>query len=154
MFNPLEELHLVKGIDPVADALAGTVNSDIFKVDGAGAFFIIYKGAGATGTSVITVEACDDVTPSNSTAVAFLYRACTSGDTWGDVTAATSAGFTLTAGASQLYMIQVPAANVGAEGYGYVRLHAVESANDPVLGGVLGGIYGLRHAPQPDTTIT
>ena len=152
--GPLENLHFVSALAPIADAFAGTVNTDIHEVQGEGAFWIIHKGVGTTGTSTITVDACDDVTPTNTTAVAFYYRACTSGDTWGAVTAATTAGFATTAGSAQMYLIWVPASELGEEGYGYARLTATEVANDPVLGGVLGGNYGLRYAPQPATALT
>ncbi len=153
MSNPLEQIHFVKGLDPVADAFDGTVYSDIVEVQGAGAFFILYKGVGATGTSTLTVEACDDISASNTSAVVFNYRTCTTGDTWGDATAATTAGFATTAGSSEMYLVEVDAAALASSGYGYARLKAVEVANDPVLGGILAGIYGLRYAPQPVSLI-
>lgn len=148
-----QEIHWVKGLDPVADAFAGTVNTDVFECLGHEAVFIIYKGVGTTGTSTITIDACDDITPSTTAAVPFRYRACTTGDTWGAWTAATATGFTTTAGSSQLYEIRVDPSDLAAEGYGYVRLHAVEVANDPVLGGVLCGVAGLRYREQPESLI-
>ena len=151
--GPMENLHFLPGLAPIADAFDGTVYSDIFEVQGAGAFWIINKGVGATGTSTITVEACDDVTPTNSTAVAFWYRKSTTPDTWTDVTAATTAGFTTTAGSAQMYQIWVPASELGEEGYGYARLKLVEVANAAVLAGIVAGVYGLRDAPQPSSLI-
>jgi len=152
-FNPLEELHLLPGIDPIADAFSGTVNTDIVEVQGEGVLFVIGKGVGTTGTSVITVDACSTIGAAATTAIAFNYRASTTPDTWGDVTAATATGFTTTAGSSQRYMIDVPAANVGATGYAYVRLTATESAVAAVLGYVDIYVYGLRYAPQPSSLI-
>ena len=149
------EMHLVKGLDPIADAFSGTVYSDVVEVQGDGIQFIIYKGVGTTGTSTITINACDDVTPTTESAVAFWYRKATTGDTWGDWTAATTSGFATTAGSSQLYQIVVPADQIVASAeYGYARLKAVEVVNDPVLGGILCGVYGLRNAEQPSTLIT
>jgi len=136
----IEQNHLVKGLDPVADAFAGTVSSDIVKMEEFGrVVFIVYKGVGATGTSTITVEASDDVSASNTSAVPFHYRAVTSTDVPGSVTAATTSGFTTTAGSSQIYAIEVDSVALAADGngYGYVRLKAVESVNSPVLGGIL-----------------
>ena len=78
----LNNRHKIKGKDPVADCFAGTATSDVVKAQGQGVLFTIYKGVGTTGTSTVTVLACDDTTPSNSTAVPFIYRTCTSGDTW------------------------------------------------------------------------
>ena len=136
--NFLQEAHLAKGLDPIADGFAGTVYSDIVNMgDYAGATFIVYKGVGTTGTSTITVEASDDVSGSNVTAIPFRYKAITSGDTEGALTAATTAGFTTTAGSSQLYAIEIDSEELGDTGYQYARLKAVEVANDPVLGGVL-----------------
>jgi hypothetical protein len=130
--------HLVKGLDPVADAFSGTVYSDIISMRNHKTIeFIIYKGVGATGTSAITVEASDDVSGSNVSAVEFFYQAITSGDTHGAFTAATTSGFTTTAGSSQLYRIAVNADVLGASGYEFVRLKAVESVDSPVLGGIL-----------------
>lgn len=130
--------HWVKGLDPVADAFAGTVRSDVVRGGNhRSVTFLIYKGVGATGTSTITVEACDDVTPSNTSAIPFKYRACTTGDTWGTLTDATTSGFATTAGSSQLYEIIVDTDELGDTGYKYVSLKAVEVVDSPVLGGIL-----------------
>jgi len=130
--------HWVKGLDPVADAFAGTVRSDVVRGGNHRSVkFLIYKGVGATGTSTITVEANDDVTPSNSTAIPFKYRACTTGDTWGALTDATTTGFATTAGSSQLYEITVDTDELGDTGYKYLSLKAVEVVDSPVLGGIL-----------------
>lgn len=148
-----QEIHWVKGIDPIADAFAGTVNTDVFEAWGEEILFLIYKGVGATGTSTITVQACDDIVPTNTTAVPFRYRVSTTGDTWGAWTAAAAAGFTTTAGSSQVYEIRVDAGDLGGTGYGYIRLNAVEVVNNPVLGGILCGVCGLRYAVQPESLI-
>jgi hypothetical protein len=140
-----QEVHFVKGLDAVADAFAGTVRSDVVSVKNAHAVhFLIHKGVGATGTSVITVNACDDTTPSNRTAIPFKYRACTSGDTWGAMTNATASGFTTTAGSSQLYIVEVDADLLANSGYGYCELTATESVDSPVLGGIIVMLWPLR----------
>lgn len=129
---------LVKGLDPVADAFAGTVYSDIVSLRNYRTCeFIIYKGVGTTGTSTITVEACDDTSASNTSAVEFFYQAITSGDTPGAITKAETTGFTTTAGSSQLYRVWIDSAVLGPSGYEFARLKAVESVDSPVLGGVL-----------------
>ena len=148
-----QEIHWVKGIDPVANGFAGTVATDIFEVWGHEALFIIYKGVGATGTSTITCLACDDIVPTNTTAVPFRYRTCTTGDTWGAWTTVANTGFTTTAGSSQLYEIRVDPADMGATGYGYLKLQAAEVVQSAVLGGVLAGVCGLRYAEQPESLI-
>lgn len=148
---PISDLHFVKGLDPVADAFSGTVYSDIIEVGGEGIAFLIYKGVGTTGTSVITVQACDDVGASNSSAVVFWYKQIATTDSgW---TAATTAGFTTTAGSSDMYLIAAPKDVFASTGYKYARLKAVESVNDPVLGGIVAVVYGLRYSPQPASLI-
>lgn len=151
--SPLETMDFIMCLDPVADGLSGTVNTDVFEVQGEGAFFIVYTGVGATGTSTITIDACDDIVPTNTTAVAFNYRSMTTAGTWSAQTAATSTGFTTTAGSSDMYLIDVPAGNIGATGYGYVRLSAVEVVDSPCVAAIVGAVYGLRYAPQPSSLI-
>lgn len=130
--------HITAGLVPVADAFSGTVRTDVYSMKNQHAVeFLIFKGAGALGRSTITVNACDDVVPTNRTAIPFRYRAMTTFDTWGALTDATTAGFTTTAGANQLYEIIVDAQQLGDTGYSYVELTAVESVDDPVTGCIL-----------------
>ncbi len=150
----LDTRHMVPLLQPVANAFAGTVNTDIMKCAGVGILFTIGKGVGTTGTSTITVDACDDVTPTTDTAVAFMYRASTTPDVWGDWTQATSAGFTTTAGSNQVYEVYVDGSAIGANGYEYARLTAVEVVASAVLGYVNGEVIDPHYAPQPSTVLT
>ncbi len=150
-----ENTHYVNGLAPVADAFAGTVYSDIVNCSNYGrTAFVLIKGVGTTGTSTITVEASDDTSGSNVSAIAFNYRAYTSGDTPGALTAATSTGFTTTAGSNHIYVVEVDSEALSASGYKYVRLKAVESANDPVLGGILIQQSAPRYAQDVLPTST
>lgn len=149
--NVISDLHFAKGLDPVANAFAGTVYSDIIEVGGEGVAFLVYKGVGTTGTSTLTVEACDDVSASTTSAVVFWYkRIATTDSGW---TAATTAGFTTTAGSSDMYLIAAPKDVFASTGYKYARLAAVESAASAVLGGIVNIVYGLRYNPQPASLI-
>jgi len=148
------EKHFVQGLAPIADAFAGTVNCDVAKGNCDAITILYYQGVGTTGTSTLTVDACDNVTPSNTTAVPFEYRINTATDVFGDWTAATTAGFTTTAGSAQVYELRVDPAELAEEGYEYFRLTATESANAAVLGGVMYILEGLRYGPQNVTTIT
>lgn len=132
-----EKVHIVKGIDPVADAFAGTVTTDVVSMANYNrCTFEIIKGVGTTGTSTITVQASAANDGASPTAVPFTYRRlCNTGDVVGAITAATAAGFDTTAGSSERYVIEVDAAALPA-GKPWVHLKAVEVANDPVLGGV------------------
>jgi len=134
----MERLHLIKGLDPVADAFSGTVSSDVVDMsEFSRILFLIHAGVGATGTSTITVEACDDIVPTTTSAIAFRYRQILSGDTEGAITAAAATGFVVTAGSSKIVAVEIRADALAELGYRYVRLKAVESVDSPVLGGIL-----------------
>lgn len=140
----LDSIYVAKGLDPVADAFAGTKQSDVFDMSLFNKlYFIIHKGVGTTGTSVITVQTYSDTTPSSDadTAVPFKYKAVTSTDVQGDVTQAAAAGFTLTAGSSQIYIVEVDPRDVASTGNRYVYLEAVESVDAAVLAGI--AVIGL-----------
>jgi len=145
-----EENLIIMGLQAVANAFAGTVYSDVIDLsEAARCTFIRHQAVGATGTSTITVEACDDTTPSNVTAIAFKYKRVAATGT-SDVPAAalataTSAGFATTAGSNQIYIIEVDPALVRDAGYRYVRLKNVEVVANAVLGGILCILSGLRH---------
>lgn len=142
----LERLQIISGLDPVADALSGTVASDIIDMSAFSRIaFLIHQGVGTTGTSTITVEACDDTSASNATAIPFHYRIDHSGDE-GALAAAAAAGFATTAGSSKIIAIEVREDALAATGYRYVRLKAVEVANDPVLAGIL--VIGEKKNPS------
>lgn len=151
-----EITHLVKGLDPVEDAFDGTVSSDIVSMKNYGYVeFVIYKGAGDTGTSAITVEACDDVSATNTTDIEFKYQAITSDDTHGSITDATTTGFTTSAGGSQLYRVMVDASQLADTGYEFVRVTATEDANGPVVGAILIILKEGRYETEtPETALS
>ena len=131
------------------DIFNGTPTSDIVNMDGwTECLWLIDKSAGGTGTAVITVESCDDTSATTATAIAFDYQAMTSGNTWGSRTAATSSGFTTTAGANQGYKLWVRADELSGTDK-FVRLKATESANDPVDGAILSVLLGPKYPQDP-----
>lgn len=137
MSNDLRNIHPIHSVAPVADGFAATKAGDVFRLTNLHeAHWLVYRGVGTTGTTVVTVQACDDVTPSNNSAVAFWYRTNVATDVWGDWTAATSAGFTLAAGSNFMAQVYIPVAALPA-GYSFARLVCTEGVDDPVLGGVL-----------------
>ena len=151
--NVVSKRHVIPVLYPVADAFSGTVTSDVVEVSGEGVTFEITKGVGATGTSTVTVLSCDDTTPTTTAAVAFMYRASTTPDTWGDWTQATTAGFATTAGSNQVYQIYVDSKELAANNYAYAQLKAVEVVDSPVLGGINAIIENTRYAEQPTSLI-
>jgi len=134
----MERLAFVKVLDPVADAFDSTPTTDIINMKNLSRIlFVVHIGVGATGTSTFTVEACDDVSASNVSAIPFYYREITTGDTEGAIALKASTGVVDTAGSSKILLIEVREDALAASGYGYVRVKAVESVNSPVLGGIL-----------------
>lgn len=116
-----------------------------------GVMFIIVKGDGAVGTATITVESCDDTTPTTTTAVAYRYKKTTSGDTEGAWTAVASTGFTTTAGSDQCYVIDVKASELSGTDK-YVRLQLTEVNSTACDGAVLCCLYGPRYARSVPST--
>lgn len=100
------------------------------------ALFVLQKAGGATGTVTITVESCDNTTPTTPTAVAFKYKASTTLDTFGATTACASTGLATTAGADQCYLIEVDASDLDDTDK-YVRLKCTELVNAAFEGTVL-----------------
>lgn len=150
--------HIVQGIVPAADRFAGGVSSDIVSLKDYGRVtFLIITGAieDACVSNVVTVDACDDTTPSNTTAVSFYHRSLewsTSADTWGALTAATSSGYNLTdnhAVANAVHLVTVTSDMVEAEaaGYEFVRLTIAETANKTITAAVLAILDEARY-PQ------
>jgi len=155
--NILEQFHWTSGLVPEADAFAGGVTTDVVECrSAAGALFLIFRGdsTGGTATGVVTINACDDVTPSNTTAIPFHYRSSTTFDTWGAWTAATATGFTMPTGDNQMHQVWVSAADLAANGYGYVQMAITEPVNDPVDAAVLIAIVQPRYQPPTTTMLT
>jgi hypothetical protein len=144
----MERSHFEMGWQPVADAFdTATGTTDVVNMKNHNRVrFIIVWGVGATGTFTPVVEACDDVTPSNVSAIAYKYRVTVAAAAPGAITAAASTGFTTTAGSSQIVEIEVTAADLLASGYSYIRLKCTEVVNSPILGGILIEMLEPRHA--------
>ena len=139
----MERYQLIKGIDPHADPMAGNTESDIVDFsEFSRVLFVVYAGATSGGTQTITVQACSTITATATTAVTFRYRQITTGDTEGAITAATTAGFTTTAGASRIVAVEVAEGEVAATGYGYVRAKFVEVDSTAQIQAVL--IFGEK----------
>lgn len=146
--------HIIAGKDPVADAFSGTVYSDVVSLAAYSvARFIVHKGVGATGTSTITLEACDNANGDNPVAIPFYYQLYTGADDLpGAVTAAPAAGFTTPVGSSHLYVMEGDAQSLG--GKAWIRMKAVEVVDSPVLAGILIELLGPRYATDiPETAI-
>lgn len=141
----LQQTKPVHGVAPVADAFSGTVASAAIKLgkNAKRALGVVYKGVGTTGVSTITVEACSASDGTGATAIPFRYQANTTSDTFGNLTEATTSGFSTTAGSNHIYAIEVDPRDV-PDGYPWVRIKAVETVDSPVLGGIMWLPYDFR----------
>lgn len=148
MLRLIEHARFVNAKPPVANAFAGTVYpAGVNLANYEDITFVVQKGVGTTGTTTITVVAGDAACPINESAVPFSYRRIPSNNiTPGAVTAATSAGFTTTAGSSDSYIVEINAKALAASGYKYVSLKMVESVASAVVGSVLAIATGPRFA--------
>lgn len=129
-----ESIKLVGGaLGPVADALAGTVYSDIVSLSKyKKALILVVRGVGTTGTQTLTVEASSDFAAGSVEAIPFKYRRRASGDTLGAITDATSAGFTTVAGGSDAYILEINSDDL-PEGKPNFRLKSVEVVDAAVV---------------------
>lgn len=149
-----DDFHVAFGKSAVADFAMTSVASDVVNMKNFhSCAFLVHWGVGTTGTIKIQVEACDDVVPTNVTAIPFRYRVITgaidAGDTAGAITAATASnGYTTTAGSHQIVVVEADASELADTGYGYIRCKCTEVVDSPLL----GGIIILQGKPRFDTT--
>jgi len=138
--------HIFNG-DPASDVI-NMKNADT------AVFLIVTNANGSSGTAAVTVLACDDTTPTNTSAVPFYYRKISAPDTQGAVTAATTSGFTTTGTANDCWLVEVDSADIHAAnsnaGYGYVQCVCTEDTNQPVDGAMFAFLMKRRY--QDDTT--
>jgi hypothetical protein len=153
-----ENYHVAFGKNPVADFANGTMTTDVVNTKNFDhTVFLVYWGVGTTGTTTLTVEACDDAAATTTTAIPFRYRIVTglinAGDTHGSLLEATASGVLTTAGSHQCYIVEVRSEELGDTGYGYIRLKGVEGTASAILGGVLI-LQGGPRFDTDDTTLT
>jgi hypothetical protein len=134
-----EGIHILNGIWPNADIYeSGPVYSagvNLGKYDHA--TFVLSEGAGGTGTTTITVQACTDTAGTSPTAIAFRYRLMGTQDTWGASTAATAAaGYPTVAGANKMIAIDVDACDLTAD-KPYVRVALTELVDAVCIGSMI-----------------
>jgi len=143
------------------DIFENSPATDVINLKNAqGVLFMIATGNNAgSGAATITIEACDNATPSNTTAIAFRYQVITS-DVQGAVTAASSSGLAAVGAADTVWLFEVDAAAVAAASVNstynnhYVRLKVTETQSDAVDGAILAFLIGPRYAPLSATQLT
>jgi len=157
--NILESMHFAPAYYPAADPYAGDTSSDIMNMERFNkCAFLMMKGVGATGVLTVTIEACDDVVPTNATAIPFRYRYVTATDVPGVLTEAAAAGFSVTAGSNELVLIEVDAVEIRKAGatFEYVRMTVDETTDGAILSSVLWAGYEARYSTvdSGDTVLT
>lgn len=146
--------HAVIGLQPDADRYNADPASDVFNMEHYDHItFLLFEGAGGTGTVKLQVEECTAIDGTGATAIAFRYRV-QSGETWGALTASAATGYTTTAGANKAVAVEVEAAEL-SDGSPFVRLQLTEVADDP-CDAVLIAVLTKARYPQdvPATTLT
>ncbi len=136
------------------DIFAGDPASDVINMrDWRDIIFYIQKGTGAAGTATITIESCDDVTPSNQVPIIFKYRVLTTAtDTWGAWIQATVAGFTTAAAADNGYEIWAEASLLDDTNQ-YIRMQCDEVDGTAVDGGMGAILFNPRYAQATNRTV-
>ena len=116
--------HIFPVIAPV-DTTSTTVNTDVVHAGQSLSpiTFGIQFGVITGDEIVVTVEECDDITPSNTTAIAFDYRltSAVNTDAVGAKTAATTAGATIAAGDDNKMLLVYVDTHALSAGRDYVR---------------------------------
>jgi hypothetical protein len=107
---------------PAVDINAG-VSTDVFSMKDCSHATIIISMGVTGGASTVTVEECDNFTPSTHTEIAFnVYKEETdAGDTLGARTAVSASGFATSTNNNITYVIEIDAEDL-TEGYPNLRL--------------------------------
>jgi len=152
MSNFLQDHHSVQALAPAADRLAETVATDIIHMRDWRTITFNIQETVSTGRHTYTVEASDDAAGSHRQAVAFRYRECATGDTWGAWTECASTGFTSAAADLQIE-VSVNSDELYST-YEWVRVVSVESVNDPVVASITAILTDPRYGMDaPPTAI-
>lgn len=150
--NIAEQCHVVN-ILPPQDVSAG-VSSDVFSMKNyAHATIIVTAGSTNADAGNITVENCDDFTPTTHTEIDFSYYAETTagGDTLGARTAAAAAtGIDVSGNDNITYVIEIDASEL-AEDKDKLRL-SWSVCGGATLGSVVAILSGARYAEDQSPT--
>ena len=146
-----QNAKIAQALAPNADLFAGDPSTDVFSLgEYRNICFVLSIGENASsGSAVVTVDSCDNTTPDTATAVAFKYAESTSTDDFGELTNSDSAGFTTSATADNMYLIEVDAADLSGTDE-FVQLTLTESVAQAVDAGVTAVLYNPRYAAAAD----
>jgi hypothetical protein len=145
-------MHIVN-ILPPQDVSAG-VTSDIFSMKNySHATIIVTAGSTNADAGNITIEECDDFTPTTDTAIDFYYYAETTaaGDTLGARTAAVAAtGIDVSGNDNIIYVIEIDTAQL-SDGYPCLELKW-SVCGGATYGSAIAILSGARYAGDQSAT--
>ncbi len=145
------ECHVVNILTP-QDVQAG-VSSDVFSMEGyQHATIIVQAGVTDADAGNVTLEECDDFTPTAHTEIAFNYYAETTaaGDTLSTKTAATATGIDVSANNSIMYVIEVDGSQL-TDGYPNLRI-SWSACGGATYGSAVAILSGARYASEASPT--
>lgn len=143
--------HTVSIIPPQGSG-AATIDSDVFSMKDASHASIILTVGAQAGAFDVDLVACDDFTPSNTTAIGFrLAKETTAlGDTLDSLTATASTGFSSAATDNCIYIIEVDAEDLPEDKVNLqLKLSALDNTTYVSAVAILSGL-----SYQGDTTRT
>ena len=141
-----QHLNFRIGLAPDADAWGADPATDVVDLsEYEKVSFVVMHAAGATGTAVVTVEACTLADGTGAAAIPFMYRKHGFTAAVGALTAVAATGVTIAAGANQLLIAEVKSDDL-PDGKPFVRVQITEGVDDPVDGAVLIVMGGARYS--------
>lgn len=153
--NPMtlaEGAHIVNILAPVD--INGGVSSDVFDMGGYSHVDIIIQ-LGVTGAaSTVTVEECDDFTPTTHTEIDFSYYSETTanGDTLTNVGAiGATTGFATSTNNGIFYVISIDASQL-TQGYPKLRI-SFSNPSASTMGSAVAILTGARHGVDQSATV-
>lgn len=143
----LNAMHIVNianstNLAAAEDMYNGNIAGDVISLKNADkALFFIQQLANAGGNASVEVYACDDVAPTTTVPVSFMYK-----EIFTDVQGAMIEAKVLvtSTAANNAYMIEVDAAVLREQGYDYVQLFCTEKTSAAVDGAIFGLIVDKR----------
>lgn len=146
-----QEMHVVNIIPPFGSA-APTKDSDVFSMKDASHATIIIQVGVQAGAFDVDLVACDDFTPSNTSAIGFnlAKEETTTGDTLDALTATASTGFSSAATNNIMYVIEVDAEDL-PEGYPNLQLK-LSALDNTTYVSAIAILSGLCYAGDTNRT--
>lgn len=146
-----QEGHIVNILPP--QDVSGAVSSDVFSLEGyAHATIIIQCGSTNADAGNITLEECDNFTPTTHTEIVFNYFAeeTAGGDKLGAKTTATVAGIDVSANDNTTYVIEIDGSQL-TDGYPNLRI-SWSACGGATYGSAVAILSGSRYAKDQNAT--